>query len=189
MKRTPVVVLLGAVLMVAIVFGVWMSRRPSGAGGPDTTNLVPRAPTNLVLRVPNTKFMGLLPLYVAEDKGFFRREGVDLKWVDVKDPQQAANLLFDGQADFLMTTFAGVLPAESRQAGTLKFLCAVGEVGSRPGSFILVASNSPVQSVRDLRGKVVGTYSGGSQKAYALIVLERLGLGAAICSSSSLASA
>lgn len=168
MKKSTPTIVFTLILAVLVGVGIWSSNRPSRVGN--------ESKGSIVLRIPDTKFMGLLPLYVAEEKGFFGKEGLVIQWIDVKDPGQAANVFFSGQADFLMTTFAGALPAESRQPGTLKLVLAVAEVGSRPGSFLLVPSNSPVQSVSELRGKTVGTYSGASQKAYVLMVLEKLGL-------------
>jgi NitT/TauT family transport system substrate-binding protein len=168
MKKSTIITLLALLLVFFIGVGLWSARQASRVEAP------PKG--SLTLRIPDTKFMGLLPLYVAEEMGFFRKEGLVIQWADVKDPGQAANLFFSGQSDFLMTTFAGALPAESRQPGTLRLVCAVAEVGDRPGSFLLVPPNSPVQNVGDLRGKTIGTYSGASQKAYALLVLEKLGM-------------
>jgi ABC-type nitrate/sulfonate/bicarbonate transport system substrate-binding protein len=127
------------------------------------------------LRIPDTRFMGILPLYIAEEQGFFRKQGVELRWIDVRDPGQAEKLFHAGQADLIMTTFANLMPAEARLPGTLRLLYPICELSSRPGSFILVRPDSDITSLQDLRGKSVGTYSGPSQKAYALIVLRKLG--------------
>lgn len=130
----------------------------------------------IALRIPDTQFMGIMPLYVAEEKGFFRQQGIAIQWIDVKDPGQAGKLLFSGQADFFMTTFANLLPAEVREPGTLRLLYGIYESSERPGSFILVRPDSPIKEPGELRGKTLGTYSGPSQKAYALMVLRKLGL-------------
>lgn len=130
----------------------------------------------VVVRLADTQFMGILPLYVADEKGFFKSEGVRLEWLDVKDPSQAAKIFFAGQADLLMTTFANMLPAEIREPGTLKLLLPACETGARPGSFFLAKKESPLSSSADLKGHTLGTYSGASQKVYTLAILTRLGL-------------
>lgn len=130
----------------------------------------------MTVRVSDTRFMGILPLYVADEKGFFRKHGIRLEWLDVRDPGQAQNLFFSGQADLLMTTFPSILPAEVRSPGSIRLLCPTYESKDQPGSFILVPPNSEIRSVEDLKGRRIGTYNGASQKMYAIIVLDSLGL-------------
>jgi NitT/TauT family transport system substrate-binding protein len=120
--------------------------------------------------------MGLLPLYVAEDQGFFKENGVEVKWIDVRDPGQASRVFFAGDADLLMTTFANILPAEAQKPGSVRLILPAYESSDQPGSYLLVPPLSAINSLNDLKGKSVGTYAGPSQKAYALIFLESLGL-------------
>jgi ABC-type nitrate/sulfonate/bicarbonate transport system substrate-binding protein len=101
--------------------------------------------------------------------------GLEAQWVDVRDPGQGNKLLIAGQADLVMTTFANILPVEARKPGSLRLLLPTSETRSDPSSYILVRPDSTVTSLADLRGRTLGTYSGPSQKAYALIVLEMLG--------------
>ena len=54
----------------------------------------------ITIRVPDTQFMGIMPLYVAEEKGFFSKWGIALQWIDVKDPGQAGRVFFSDGADF-----------------------------------------------------------------------------------------
>lgn len=128
------------------------------------------------LRIPDPRFMGILPFYVADEKGFFRDVGIAVQWIDVRDPGQAEKLFTSGQADLNITTFANMLAAEVRQPGSIKLLFPLYESIDKPGSFILARPESNIQTALDLRGKSLGTYSGPSQKAYALIVLRKLGL-------------
>jgi len=130
----------------------------------------------ITIRVPDTQFMGIMPLYVAEEKGFFSKWGIALQWIDVKDPGQAGRVFFSDGADFFMTTFANLLPAEVRQPGTIRLLYPIYESAKEPGSYILVRADSRIMKPEDLRGKTLGTYSGPSQKSYALMVLRKLGL-------------
>lgn len=128
------------------------------------------------LRIPDTHFMGILPLYVADEKGFFVREGLKIEWIDIEDPGQAGKMFFTGQADFTMTTFANLIPAEVRRPGTIRLLFPIYESSAQPGSYILTTEDSGIKNVFDLKGKTLGTYSGPSQKTYALIVLKKLRL-------------
>jgi len=128
------------------------------------------------IRIPDTKFMGLLPLYIAEEKGFFNKNNIQIEWVDVKDPGQAEKSFLAGHADLNITTFASSLQAEIRQPGTLSLFIPICETSDKPGSYLLVPKDSKITSTKQLKGKKIGTYSGPSQKAYAQIVLGKLGL-------------
>ena len=134
----------------------------------------PDAPL-IPIRIPDTRFTGLLPIYVAEEKGMLEANGLAVRWIDVRDPGQGAKLMAAGKADLILSTFANLMPMEARQPGTLRFLFPTSETRSDPGSYVLVRPDSSIKTLQDLRGHSVGTYSGPSQKAYALIVLERLG--------------
>ena len=129
-----------------------------------------------VLRIPDAKFMGLLPLYVADEKGFFRENNIQIEWVDVKDPGQAEKAFLAGHADLNGTTFANLLQAEIRKPGTLSLFIPTYESSDKPGSYFLVRDDSPIKDLSNLKGEIVGTYSGPSQKAYAQIALRSLGL-------------
>ena len=127
------------------------------------------------IRIPDTRFTGLLPIYIAEETGMLEESGLQAQWVDVRDPGQGTKLVAAGKADFIMTTFANLIPIEVRQPGSLRLLFPASETSSDPGSYILVRPESAIKSLADLGGRTLGTYSGPSQKAYALIVLKKLG--------------
>lgn len=134
----------------------------------------PDAPL-IQIRIPDTRFTGLLPIYVAEENGMLEANGLAVRWIDVRDPGQGAKLMAAEKVDFILSTFANLMPIEARQPGTLRFLFPTCETRADPGSYVLVRPDSPIKTLQDLRGHSVGTYSGPSQKAYALIVLGRLG--------------
>src|SRR4030043_447 len=108
-NKTFLIILSGLVIMALIIFSVIKWK-------------VQEEPTNqITIRIPDTKFMGLLPLYVAEEKGFFEKYNIRIKWIDVKDPGQAEKAFLAGHADLNITTFASSLQAEIRQPGTLAY--------------------------------------------------------------------
>jgi ABC-type nitrate/sulfonate/bicarbonate transport system substrate-binding protein len=160
-------------ILIIVAFGLFFlfsSRNIGSQIQPSSIN------DSIVLRLPDTKFMGILPLYIAEEKGFFEQEKIKVQWVDVKDPGQAEKLFHSSQVDLIMTTFANLLPAEVRKPGTLRLLFPIFESSDKPGSFILAQGNSEIKGVNDLRGKTLGTYSGASQRTYALLFLKKIGL-------------
>lgn len=127
------------------------------------------------LRISDPRFMALLPIYVAEQRGFMTEAGFAIKWLEVNDPGKAGTLFFSGETDMIITTFPQLLAAEERVDGTLRLFFPVCETASQPGSYILVRDTTQIRTISDLRGHTLGTYSGPSQKAYALMVLDKLG--------------
>lgn len=156
--------------IVIILIGVILANTRS-----DTPSVSDVAPSH-VLRVPEVKFMGLLPLYVADEKGFYREENIHVEWLPINGPREAGQLFFAGKADLIMSTFASMLPAEIRSPGQLTLLLPAYESMDQPGSFLLVRPDSPIESVRDLKGKSIGTYQGPSQRSYAILCMSGLGL-------------
>jgi len=127
------------------------------------------------IRIPDTPFMVMLPVYVADEKGMLEEHGLEVQWIDVRDPGQGAKLLVAGKADFIITTFPNMIPIEVRKPGSLRLLFPASETSSDPGSYILVRPESAITSMAEIGGRTLGTYSGPSQKAYALMVLKKLG--------------
>jgi NitT/TauT family transport system substrate-binding protein len=146
---------------------------------PDATDepagVAPSGEAPIRLRIADTRFSAILPMYVAEEQGMFEANGLEAEWLDVRDPGHAGKLLAAGKADLVISTFANIVPIEARRPGSLRLLFPASETSADPGSYILVRPDSPIQSLADLGGRRIGTYSGPSQKAYALIVLEELG--------------
>lgn len=162
-KKWIAIAAIALIVLIGIIYG--LRRRSS----------IPQS-HEIVIRISDTRFMGILPLYVAEEKGFFKQQGLTINWSDVRDPGQAEKLFTSGQSDLMMTTFANLLSVEVRQPGSIHILFPIYESSDKPGSYILVKPDSSIKTIQDLRGKSLGTYSGPSQKGYALIVLRKLGL-------------
>jgi len=165
MKRPFLFLILG--LVVVLVITLLLNRE---------SKTPPDMAAAFTLRVPEVKFMGLLPLYVADEQGFYREEDIHVEWLPINSPREAGQLFFAGQADLIMSTFASMLPAEIRSPGQLTLLVPAYESMNQPGSYLLVRPDSDVKAASDLKGRSVGTYQGPSQRAYAVLCMTGLGL-------------
>ena len=128
----------------------------------------------ITIRIPDTPFMALLPLYVAADEGIFEKYGLKVEWIDVANPGEGRALVLSGKADLTLSTFANLLAAESRESGHIKLLLPFYEAINQPASYLLMGTDTTLK-IDKLYGKKIGTYTGPSQKAYAKIVLHELG--------------
>jgi NitT/TauT family transport system substrate-binding protein len=129
------------------------------------------------VRVTDTHSIEILPLYVAEEKDLFTRHGLVISWSNESGLEQAEKLFASGQSDLLVTTFANLLPAMTRQPDSIHLLFPMFESQEKPGSYVLVKQDSAIKTIGDLRGKSLGTVAGLNQQAYARSVLKKLRLG------------
>lgn len=118
----------------------------------------------LVLRAPS---MSGLPFYVAEDKGFFDREGVNVRCVHSHDPKRRmVQLLVEGEIDFY-TSISAIVEAVTRGV-KVKALCATSN------SRYPCAAREEIRSFGDLKNKKV-MVGGGRSRNEVLWLCRRQG--------------
>lgn len=143
MKRTP---FLGLLLLLLLA---GCEDSPAGPERPRITVAVPGA-TNVAF----------LPLMVAQEEGFFRRQGLEVEILDAASGAEARQLLLDGEADAVMGFYEHTiqLQAEGRD------ILGVVLVANRPGLVLAVRAglSAQIRQVSDLRGRRVGISSPGS---------------------------
>jgi len=100
--------------------------------------------------------MSGLPFYVAEDKGFFEREGVNVRCVHSHDPKRRmVQLLVEGEIDFY-TSISAIVEAVTRSV-KVKALCATSN------SRYPCAAREEIRSFADLKNKKVMVGGGRSR--------------------------
>jgi len=112
---------------------------------------------------------GILPLFVARDRKFFRDEGIDAEIVHVK-ADIATKAIATGDLDF--SAAAGSVARAATAGMPLKVVLYT----TRRPAFFLIAQPS-IANVKDLKGRIIGVqdFAGGTN-AYARIVLQAHGL-------------
>ncbi|ACC72338.1 ABC transporter substrate-binding protein [Paraburkholderia phymatum] len=101
-----------------------------------------------------------LTLPQAQALGYWKEEGYDVQVVPLAPPAQPIALLLAGQADFAMVNGAVVVQAHALKNEPVKVAMLNGVTDWSIG----VLADSPYKSVKDLKGKVIGTFglaSGG----------------------------
>jgi sulfonate transport system substrate-binding protein len=107
----------------------------------------------LVLRAPS---MTHLPFYAAEQKGFFREQGVNVRCIHSHDePENIVQLMMEGEVAFYATIVAAV-EAAMHGWGELRALCAT-MLSKYP-----CAARTEIRSTADLKGKKVMVGGGRS---------------------------
>jgi NitT/TauT family transport system substrate-binding protein len=130
---------------------------------------------SLTLAVGGKNLLYYLPLTVAEQLGYFKAEGLDLKIVDFAGGSQALRALVGGSADVVSGAFEHTVNMQAKG----QHLRAVALMGRAPQIVLGVNPKTMpnFKTVADLKGKRIGvTAPGSSTNVMANFVLAKAGL-------------
>ncbi|MBL0086956.1 MAG: ABC transporter substrate-binding protein [Ideonella sp.] len=130
---------------------------------------------NLTLAVGGKNLLYYLPLTVAEQLGYFKAEGLELKIVDFAGGSQALRALIGGSADVVSGAFEHTVNMQAKG----QRLRAVALMGRAPQIVLGVNPKTMpnFKTVADLKGKRIGvTAPGSSTNVMANFVLAKAGL-------------
>lgn len=135
-----------------------------------------------VIHVPSTLFA---PLYVAEERGYFEDEGLQLELEAMQAGQDAIPLVASGQADVLVAGFGSGLFSAINDGLGVKVVASMGGGGGEPDNSptaLMVSSelieSGEISDVSDLEGRTLALSGGvGGAGAYQLqTILDESGL-------------
>jgi putative hydroxymethylpyrimidine transport system substrate-binding protein len=112
------------------------------------------------------------PIVVAEEKGFFAEQGLEVEVVAPADPADPPKMVAAGQAD-LGVSYQPQLHLQVHEGLPL---VRVGTLVATPLNCLLVLADGPVDEIADLRGRKIGFSVAGVEEALLQAVLERGGL-------------
>ena len=108
-------------------------------------------------------------MYEAQNQGYYRDVGLDVRFRVPSDPAAPIKQVAAGRTDLAVSYEPEVLLA--REQGLP--VTAVAALVQRPLTSLMATAKSGVRSVRDLRGKRVGTAGIPYQEAYLKTILRR----------------
>lgn len=133
------------------------------------------------LRVGAATNLGGMVVFVAQDKGFFAKNGLDAKVVTRNSGPALTKSLRAGEIDFAPAAFTN-LPAALERGLNLRGV--VGYVGSSYSKStsdgmigIAARPGTNIKTIADLKGRKVGVAFGGTGDLYLRTVLRRNGIG------------
>jgi len=121
----------------------------------------------------------VIPQYVAQDRGYFEDEGLDVEIVHFKSTADAIPVVATGDIEFGMTSNAPILRSiESgvpvKAIGVALYYSA--DEGHRDIAYVAL-EESGIKSVEDLKGKRIAIpYVGGDSHAYIVGILKKQGI-------------
>jgi ABC-type nitrate/sulfonate/bicarbonate transport system substrate-binding protein len=106
---------------------------------------------------------GFAASWVTADKGIWKKHGLDVELIFLRGGSRTVSALIGGSVDFILGSDLGVVTAILQGAG----LTRIGVTTNTLGYSIVVQPS--VKTIRDLRGKIIGT-TPGRDAAYARVV-------------------
>jgi NitT/TauT family transport system substrate-binding protein len=119
-------------------------------------------------------FTSCAQLFVAIEKGYFAEEGLDVEARACSNSNIALNALISGEVHgSIGNGFTTLLPIEESDPGSLRIYHPCLETRTRYTSNIVVRPSAPFQSIADLKGHRIGTYTGATQLHNLHLVLAK----------------
>lgn len=123
------------------------------------------------LRIFYFKWAGYGPLFLAREKGFFAKEGIEVSLINNEIHAGAFAGLLDGQVDAVASAMIDA-PAASEPDDAV--VCVLVLDDSRGADGIVATMN--IQSIADLKGRSVASLREGLQEFYLSVLLGNAGL-------------
>jgi len=110
-------------------------------------------------------------LYVAQEKGFFEQEGIQVEFVMPAETNDPLRLVAAGKVDLALSYQPEIVSANVREI----LVVALASVVNHPLNVLLVPENSDIESPKDLEGKQIGYPSIVMNEALVKTMVEHVG--------------
>lgn len=112
------------------------------------------------------------PLYVALEKGFFKKRGLDVELIAPSNPNDPPKLVAAGKADIAVD----YQYQHQMQVDEGLPLVRISTLVATPLNCLATLKDGPVKSISDLKGKTIGYSVGGFETTLLKVMLEHGGL-------------
>ena len=158
-------------------------RRFLGAAGAAVATLgapaIVRAQATPKIRIGFWPVASALPFFAAVEKGYFKEAGLDVEVMKFASAQQVMEAMLagrgEGSANGVASAVLGI--GEIAQPGLFKIFCTNPTNAKYVLDEFIVAKDSPVKTLADLKGKRVASGPGIQNVTLAKVMLERAGAG------------
>lgn len=118
---------------------------------------------SVVARIGYLNITASLPLFIAEENGFFAEEGVQVMASQLETSNQLVDGIAAGNLDaFVEASAVPVLALDLQAPGRLKVFAQSSITKEAPFDALLVKGDSPIKSLRDLAGRRIGVFPGST---------------------------
>ncbi|MEK7103052.1 MAG: aliphatic sulfonate ABC transporter substrate-binding protein [Patescibacteria group bacterium] len=167
LKMNTWIILVVAAVIVVVGAMIWNSSKKS-----EQTTQTPQEQTTTPLKIGLNPWIGNGLYYVAKEKGFFAKEGVNVELVDFGDSATGRQLLNSKNVDAVggLTPESVVLLASA--GADIKVIAATDTSEGADG----VIATASIKTLKDLKGKKVAMEVGSPSHLFLAYLLEKEGL-------------
>lgn len=119
---------------------------------------------------PNTNHTGI---YVAKEKGFYKKEGLDVEIIQPSDGD-SATLVASGKADFGVSYQEDVTYGLTREKDPLPITAIAAIIQHNTSGFASLEAKN-IKSAKDFEGKTYGGWGSPSEEAIVKLAMEKTG--------------
>jgi NitT/TauT family transport system substrate-binding protein len=123
------------------------------------------------LKFAHSTWVGYGPLYIAQEKGYFKDEGLDVELIVIEDTKVRIPALLAGKIDAMATTIDTPL-AYLSETQQFRYIFAIDDSKGGDG----IVANKDIQTIADLKGKKIAYSEGSVSHFYLATLLKRAGL-------------
>ncbi|HLI13993.1 MAG TPA: ABC transporter substrate-binding protein [Alphaproteobacteria bacterium] len=151
--------LLGAVmaLSASLVIGGLLGASPASAA--DT------------VKIAHSTWVGYGPLYIARDKGIFKKNGVNVDLIVMEDPKERFPTMMANRIDMIASTVDTAL-LYMKTPHDFQYVVAIDDSNGGDG----IVANKDIKTIADLKGKKVAVNEGSVSEFYLNVLLAKTGL-------------
>jgi ABC-type nitrate/sulfonate/bicarbonate transport system substrate-binding protein len=132
----------------------------------------------VVVRVGYLPLTSSLPLYIAQDNGFFDAAKVQIKGETFKTSPLMGSAFVSDSADIVVSLATTVaLAQESRDPGRFRVLLLDAYTPDHPLTSFVSGAASHIDRIEDLKGRRLGIFPGPSTKLFFGLILQHHGVG------------
>jgi NitT/TauT family transport system substrate-binding protein len=123
------------------------------------------------VRIAHSTWVGYGPLYIAQDKGFFKKNGVDVDLVVMEDPKERFPTMMADKIQMIASTVDTAL-LYLKKPDDFQYVVAIDDSNGGDG----IVANKDIKSIADLKGKKVAVNEGSVSQFYLNVLLAKAGI-------------
>ncbi|MGW4132114.1 ABC transporter substrate-binding protein [Amycolatopsis japonica] len=104
------------------------------------------------IKVASLNTVDFVPLRLAQERGYFKAEGLEIDVVDADSDQASTSKLVKGHVDLALSSYLDLFAARNNDSADIKIIAGNSIVSTR-SSVVATSPGSPVKSINDLAGK------------------------------------
>ena len=125
------------------------------------------------IKIAHAIWAGYGPAFVAQEKGFFAQEGVEVTMINIDDRDAAFAALADGDVDAVLNTLDALVRETLESSDRYVAVLALDESLGGDG----IVAHEDIRSIADLEGRMVGVDASGTVSEFYLnVLLKEAGL-------------